>query len=406
MLLRLTILTALFIGFVNANTYGQKNNPTKDPYKVGVYYFPNYHIDPYNEAQHGKGWTEWELMKHATPRFEGHKQPKVPLWGYENEAKPAVMEKKIRVAKKHGVDFFIFDWYYYDNHEFLNTALDSGYFNAKNNSHVPFCLMWANHDWRKLMPVKVNDKPDIIWDGDVSAEEFDAMMDLIIDKYFTHPAYYTINERPYFSIFSVKTFLRGFEGIKEAANAIENFRKKTKAAGFDGLHLNIVGRGGAFSVNNTEKDIRDFQEIVEELNAQSINTYNMVADKSTDNWPKVEYSDALESGEKFWYSISESFKIPYYPTISVGWDCSPRTVQSDRFKNVGYPFSPIYVNNTPDVFKEGLKRMKGFMDNRKPKHNICIINAWNEWTEGSYLEPDTTNKYQYLKSLQDVFGKE
>lgn len=46
-----------------------------------VYYFPNCHVDPRNEAIHGKGWTEWELMKQAHPRFEGHDQPKIPLWG-------------------------------------------------------------------------------------------------------------------------------------------------------------------------------------------------------------------------------------------------------------------------------------------------------------------------------------
>ena len=63
--------------------------------QTAVYYFPNYHADPRNEAVHGKGWTEWELMKQAHPRFEGHDQPKIPLWGYEDEADPAVMARKI-----------------------------------------------------------------------------------------------------------------------------------------------------------------------------------------------------------------------------------------------------------------------------------------------------------------------
>lgn len=49
--------------------------------RTAVYYFPNYHADPRNEAVHGKNWTEWELMKHAAPRFPGNKQPRVPAWG-------------------------------------------------------------------------------------------------------------------------------------------------------------------------------------------------------------------------------------------------------------------------------------------------------------------------------------
>ena len=79
-------------------------------YQVAVYYFPNYHADRRNEEWHGKGWTEWELVKAAKPRFDGHQQPKVPLWGYEDESKPEAMQRKIDAAADHGVSAFIFDW--------------------------------------------------------------------------------------------------------------------------------------------------------------------------------------------------------------------------------------------------------------------------------------------------------
>lgn len=68
---------------------------------VSVYYFPNYRVDPRNEALHGAGWTEWELVKHAGPRFAGHQQPKVPAWGCENESDPTVMARKIDAAADH-----------------------------------------------------------------------------------------------------------------------------------------------------------------------------------------------------------------------------------------------------------------------------------------------------------------
>ena len=71
--------------------------------QTAVYYFPDYHVDPRNEAIHGTKWTEWELMKCARSRFEGHVQPKVPLWGYEDEADPKVMAKKINAAVNYGV---------------------------------------------------------------------------------------------------------------------------------------------------------------------------------------------------------------------------------------------------------------------------------------------------------------
>ena len=60
---------------------------------VATYYFPNWHSDPRIEALHGKGWSEWRVTQHATPRFPGHLQPKVPLWGYQDESKPEVMEQ-------------------------------------------------------------------------------------------------------------------------------------------------------------------------------------------------------------------------------------------------------------------------------------------------------------------------
>jgi hypothetical protein len=35
---------------------------------------------------------------------------------------------------------------------------------------------------------------------------------------------------------------------------------------------------------------------------------------------------------------------------------------------------------------------------------VLTINSWNEWTEGSYIEPDTKNGTQYLEAIRDVFG--
>ncbi|MBE7086916.1 MAG: hypothetical protein E7369_01275, partial [Clostridiales bacterium] len=81
--------------------------------KLYAYYFPNWHVDKLNEEWHGKGWTEWECVKCARPRFPNHEQPLVPLWGYEDEADPKVMAKKIATAKEYGIDGFIFDTYYF-----------------------------------------------------------------------------------------------------------------------------------------------------------------------------------------------------------------------------------------------------------------------------------------------------
>ena len=127
-------------------------------FKIAAYYFPNYHVDAHNERIHGKGWTEWELVKNAKPHFDGHLQPKIPLWGYENEADPKVMAHKISEAKKYGVDCFIFDSYFYEDEDFLGGCLDNGFLKSENKGELKFALMWANHTWTNIHPATL-DKP-------------------------------------------------------------------------------------------------------------------------------------------------------------------------------------------------------------------------------------------------------
>jgi len=88
----------------------------------------------------------------------------------------------------------------------------------------------------------------------------------------------------------------------------------------------------------------------------------------------------------------------------MGWDASPRTVQSDIFDNTGYPFMATLSGNTPAAFREALVRAKAFLGEQPDGPRILTLNAWNEWTEGSYLEPDTVNGLGYLEAVKDVFG--
>jgi hypothetical protein len=370
-------------------------------YELGCYYFPNYHVDPYNEIEHGPGWTEWDLMKHAKPRFEGHRQPKTPLWGYEDESDPKVMEKKIKAAADHGIDFFNFCWYYYENHEFLNRGLDTGYFGASNNKDVPFCLMWANHDWREWFPIKFNVDPHVIWPAEITPEAFDEMTDLVIEKYFKHPAYYLIEDKPFFSIISIRKFIQGFDSVDDAVDAIDQFRQKTVEAGFSGLHLNLVDIMHTLSRNAGSPE--EFLGYIERFGADSMNTYNMQYERY-DDFPTVDYPKVVEDATEHWENIARTYETTFFPTISMGWDLTPRIVQSDRFvQGDRYPWLAVYGNNTPENWKEGLKALKDHLDNDN-ENNIAILNAFNEWTEGSYLEPDTKYGMGYLEAIRDVFG--
>lgn len=87
-----------------------------------------------------------------------------------------------------------------------------------------------------------------------------------------------------------------------------------------------------------------------------------------------------------------------------GWDPSPRTVQSDKYENVGYPFTSVLVGNTPEAFGEALDAAKRFVKTATNAFPMITINAWIEWTEGSYLLPDMVNKTAYLEQIRDLLS--
>ena len=384
-------------------------------FDVCAYYFPNFHQDKRNIPVHGKGWNEWDLVKRAEPRFEGHLQPKVPLWGYEDEADPIVFEKKIEAASNHGVNCFLWDWYWYEDGLFLEKCLEEGYLKSKNKSKVKFALHWGNHTWKDIHPTlrsSVNN-PINLYHGEISEKAFEKMTDYVIEKYFSDPDYWKIDGAPYFSVYESNKMISGVGGLKNALKCLERFRKKTIDAGFPNLHLNAVVWGipilpGSSSLANlvgnwldVSEDFKEPNDIIKYLGYDSVTSYVWVHHVEMPTFPTVEYMDMLKKMKEYWYEASKSYSVPYYPNVTMGWDASPRTIQSDVFDDIGYPFTSVYTNNTPENFQIALEEAKKFLE--ESNLNILNINAWNEWTEGTYLEPDTVNKYRYLEAIKNVF---
>jgi len=373
-------------------------------YEVAVYYYPNYHQDVRNDKWHGKGWNEWELVKRAEPRFKGHNQPRVPQWGYEDETKPEVMEKKIHAAADNGITSFIFDWYWYEDGPYLQRCLEEGFLKAKNVDRLKFSLMWANHDWMDIHPLTRALKPTTLVHGTVSEKAFVKATNHMISKYFKHTSYWRVNGGLYFSIYELMNLVKGFGGIEETKQIFEDFRNRVRLAGLGELHLNAVVWG--VQILPGEKKITDPNEMLDVLGFDSVTSYVWLHHVWLKDFPKTEYSWWREESVREFKRLSKEFKLPYFPNVTVGWDTSPRTVQSDVYENIGYQYMATIDGNTPEEFETALRQTKEFLNKGCKRPKILTINSWNEWTEGSYLEPDTKYGMRYLEKIKTVFSNE
>ena len=197
---------------------------------VAAYYSPNW--GPVATSESGKPATGQTDVR-RTQAAES------PGMGLPERESPEVMQQKIDAAADHGLDVFIFDWYFYDEaqmpgNKYLSSALEEGFLKAPNNDRMKFSLLWCNHDLGDIAR------------GAVTPQNVELLTDYVIEHYFKHPSYWLVDGCPYFSIYEVNTLLTTFGGdYARAGEAIARFREKVKAAGFPDLHLNgvLFGRG-------------------------------------------------------------------------------------------------------------------------------------------------------------------
>jgi len=385
----LIILVILFGCLSDVQSPQQEDKPAKNDYYVAAYIWPSCHDDPLaREKLWGEGIGEWEVIKKGNPRFEGHYQPRLPLWGYELDNDPEVVGKWIDAATDHGVNVFVYDWYWYEEGPYLESALNDGFLKAKNNEKMQFYIMWANHD------VKYNywnyhrymDNTDILWNAKVDWENYKIIVERVINQYFKRPNYFKINGEPVFSVFSVPKLLESFGGnAEEARKALDYFREEVKKAGFPGLHIQWNQGGG--SVMSEEAAAR-FVSNVKTMGFNSVAMYNM-------GGLNEDYLVYGSNSVKIREQMDSILNVPVFPCVSIGWDDTPR-FPAKGIKDV------VHYHNTPQSFATFLSKAKKYADSHPEQPKLITINAWNEWVEGSYLLPDMLNGFGYLEAVKEV----
>ena len=339
------------------------------------------------------GIGEWQTVKrvHNKPQYN-YQWNRKPLWGYVDEADPTVMEMQIEQALKHGVNVFIYDWYWYDNRPFLENCLNDGFLKANNSGDMKFYIMWANHDAGYTWDYRLSSGQDVpVWRGAVTEEQFKIIGKRWIDQYFTKENYYKIDNKPVVSIYDLDNFINGLGGIERAIDNMNWLQNEAKKAGLDGVHIQLI-KWGDDPVNLSGVDggaTALVPELAKKMPFDSLTHYQFIHF----TYLTEDYTRIVELAEKEWAKTAKEFDIPYYPHVSIGWD------NNLRFED----YKPtIFLDNTPEKFKVALEKAKAFSD-ENCKCPLITINSWNEWTENSYLEPDDLNGYGYLEAVKSVF---
>lgn len=342
----LVIALALIACAVSASVPPTK--PAKPDMLVGAYYFPGW-----NKAE------KWYCIK-------ANKDVEHPLLGYYREGDPDAADWHIKWALEHGVSFFAFDYYTANGSQMLETALDDGFLKAKHIKDFKFCLNWCNHAAESTM----------------TTEQLDKFGDLVIGKYLTHPSYLRIDGKPVVIFLVGQNFIRNL-GLEGAKQAFARFEQKAKDAGLPGIYL-------AFCT-----DAMGPSEVAacKAIGVSAFCRYNYPYAGTGINGPtkhaEFSYQHLSDEGEKMWKQWQGLTDGNSWPTVMPGWDRRPWTKYDDV----------IITGSTPELFEKSLAKARNYLS----KDKVVLIEAWNEWGEGSVLEPTVERKFAYLDAVRKVF---
>ncbi len=360
--------------------------------QVVAIYCPLWHPYDHMDSWHGYGWCEWELLKTAPARFPGHYQPLRPSWGYFNESDPKWAAREIDLAADSHIDVFLFDWYWYSGVRLMEETLEKGFLQAPNRKRLKFALMWANHTWSDYFPAPY-DKPWTVWlpirhsPGDLAR-----VIEYGIERYFRQDNYWTVDGRLFFSIFAPKDFIDQLGGPVRTKSVLSGIDAQLARAKLPPMHWNAM---------TWEAKLVD---LCQEAGFHSTSTYNITSTGKTSPNLTQEYEDLIASHTSHWKAMAET-SLPHCPVVTMGWDVTPRCEHRVPwpFAKPNYPYGPVIVGNTPERFGHLCKMSAEAVRAAVKRPFAVFVNAWNEWTEGSYLLPEERHGTAYLKALAGAF---
>lgn len=367
----------------------------KRPEVMAVYY-PHWHRYDHGIAWKGEGWTEWEGLKAAVPRFAGHHQPLKPTWGYFDESDPKWAAREIDLAADNGIDVFLFDWYWYSGVKNMEEALEQGFLKAANRPRMKFALMWANHDRRDQFCPAI-DKERTVWlPSRHSPRDLHRMVDYCIEHYFREPNYWRPQGGLFFSVYQAARFVKELGGPRESRVLLAKIDARLGQAGLPPMHW-----------NGMVSDPRS-ASVLKEAGFRTTSCYNVNTARKVRPDGTERYEDIMEAHRKHWKTMLAGPLVDL-PIVTKGWDSTPRCRPDVPWPfpmaHPQYPYVQVVVGNTPERFEQLLRDAAGHVD-RDPRHPFAVlVNAWNEWTEGGFLLPEEQEGTAHLEAIRKVFGR-
>ena len=351
-----------------------------------AFYLPQFHEIPENNEWWGEGFTEWTNTESSKPLFEGHNQPRKPFRdNFYNLTNSETLKWQSQLMNEYGVYGMCFYHYWFKGKKLLEKP--SEILLEHKDINMNFCFSWANETWSRT------------WNGtsrDVLIEQnYGGISDWLnhieyLIPFFKDDRYIKVNGRPLFLIYNLSK-------IDRLQEILEVWNEVLKKDGISEIYLvetlNSYNFGVGSPLVDAQVEFEPWYSIAKDKKLRAKLKLKRFIRSFFGDY--LEIPKVLHSTIDYSYIVKRAFNrksnLNVYKGVFPDWDNSARKSQ---LKN-----ATIITGASPDKFGKALKKASDLF-HQGESGEFVFINAWNEWAEGAYLEPDALHEYGYIEQIK------